>query len=107
MPPPPAEIGVARQVAMVPSPRFGEKVRMRGKFFHSRQRTKPTKTAPSGTRPADAFLLLSGYRHDRSRAERSIARAFHKAVADFGAPFQITQIAGKRAGSVARSTRPR
>src|SRR6266581_4954434 len=96
MRPPPAEIGVARQVAMVPSPRFGEKVRMRGKFFHSRQRTKPTKTAPSGMRPADAFLLLSGCRRDRFQATRSNGRASHKAVADFGAPFQTVRIVGKQ-----------
>src|SRR5947207_12737948 len=61
---------------------------------------------PSETRPADAFLLLSGCRHDRSQAARSIARAFRKAAADFLRLFQIIQIAATRAESVAQSARP-
>src|SRR5437588_11646989 len=47
---------------------------------------------PFETRPADAFLLLSGCRHDRSQAARSIERAFHKVAADYAKPFQTIQI---------------
>src|SRR5204862_6470211 len=66
----------------------------------------PMRTAPFGTRPADAFLLLSDSPRDRFRAARSIARAFRKAVADYARPFPIIQIAATRAGSVAQSARP-
>src|SRR2546422_6980623 len=66
----------------------------------------PMRTVPFETRPADAFLLLSDSPRDRFRAARSIARAFHKAAADFGELFQIIQIAVTRAGSVGRSARP-
>src|SRR5437762_7043988 len=106
MPPPPAEIFVKQRVAIVPSPHSGEKVRMRGCYFHSRQRTNSNKTVPSETRPADAFLPRLDSPHDRSQAARLIALAFHKADSDCARRFQITQIAATPAGSVSRSTRP-
>jgi len=34
--PPPAEIAAMQRLVLIPSPRFGEKVRMRGGYFDSR-----------------------------------------------------------------------
>src|SRR5947209_1603541 len=67
-----------------------------------------SRTAPSETRPADAFLPRSECRRDRSQATRSIAPAFHKAAADYARQFQTIRIAATLAGSVARlARRPR